>query len=128
MSFSDYGLAAKTVFEMYIDGELIGTGEAVGANGWADNDMSVWNTSTIEFGKTITGIHTVEFKVIESAAGWPYNVFCNFVFNEVEKTVTPENPGIPEIGDNSLFVLLAVVVVSMGTLYFVAISRRKANV
>ncbi|MBE7067361.1 MAG: hypothetical protein E7385_07410 [Ruminococcaceae bacterium] len=123
-----YGLASKSVFEFYIDGTLIGTGEATGGNGWADTDSNVWTYGQIDFDKAYTGEHEIKIVITDSPAAFPANAIGKFMFNKVEKTVTPENPGIPEIGDNSLFVLLAAVVVSIGTLYFVAISRRKANV
>ena len=80
MAFYDYGLAPTTIFEVYVDDVLVGEGEAVGGNGWADNDTAVWNYSEIEFDSVITGIHDVEIRVVESNAEWPFNVFGNFLF------------------------------------------------
>lgn len=92
MGFYSYGAASETVFELYVDGELIGEGWAVGGNGWADTDSSVWNYEEVVFDKKITGVHEVQLVVIMSTPTWPSNVFGNFMFYMSSEETPDETP------------------------------------
>ena len=122
-----YGLAGNSGFELYIDDVAVGTAEIAGNIGWIDNEPDKWVYQEIDFGKVYTGVHQIKLEATAPDA-WPSNPIGKFVFNKIENAVNPGEPADPDTGDNSLFVLLAVVAVSMGRLYFMAISRRKTNV
>ncbi|MBO4325748.1 MAG: hypothetical protein J5950_00570 [Clostridia bacterium] len=92
MSYMSYGQAAETTdFDLFINGELMGSGEGTGGNGWELEDYELANYDEFKFSKTVTGLCTVKIVLTSSSPAWPANNVGMYTFYEAAPaTPTPE--------------------------------------
>lgn len=81
MGFLQYGASlTPTVFELYADGKLLGTGSANGGNGWELEDYMDATYNEIIFPEKLHGVVEIEIRIISSSPSWPANNIGYFTF------------------------------------------------
>ena len=102
MGFLQYGASlTPTVFELYADGKLLGTGSANGGNGWELEDYMDATYNEIIFPERLHGVVEIEIRIISSSPSWPANNIGYFTFysNENQNDVgdtSPESDSVTE--------------------------------
>ena len=136
MSFN-YGGPAMTL-NVYVDGVLTAQGVAPESS----RDVNA-NKCEITFDEALTGKHTIKYEVVSDTVVWPGTDYGMFAF--YEKVTTPENPGEtpenpgetpenpddtpdnPNTGDNNMFVVTTLCLMTMVAATIVVSYRKKEN-
>lgn len=85
MGFLQYGASSTpTVFELYADGKLLGTGSANGGNGWELEDYMDATYNEIIFPERLHGVVEIEIRIVFSSPSWPANNIGYFTFYSKE--------------------------------------------
>ncbi len=144
-SFMSYGMAElSTMIELYIDGDLVGTGEGISANGWEPEDYDYCWYDEIHFEQSYSGKKEITIYLSDSSEAWPANNVGCFTFlaedadtpepapptrtpavNTPSAAVTETPAGRPVEGSLVVWIIVAVCIITIAAAVVWTLLRKK---